>query len=152
MKKTNLFKIMLSVFFMLFSCVSFAQTASEDAMCKKLETFYKEYYRLAMSDEPNDYTDGLIKLIKKYCTKEFAERIEYDQLNGVGLDFIMDEHVDCSYISTLSISKSDKYYKVSFDADIPDVNCKKTKKKVILAVYLKDGLVDDVDELQGWEQ
>ena len=127
MKKTNLFKIMLSVFFMLFSCVSFAQTASEDAMCKKLETFYKEYYRLAMSDEPNDYTDGLIKLIKKYCTKEFAERIEYDQLNGVGLDFIM-------------------------DADIPDVNGKKTKKKVILAVYLKDGLVDDVDELQGWEQ
>lgn len=64
----------------------------------------------------------------------------------------MDEHVDCSYISTLSISKSDKYYKVSFDADIPDVNGKKTKKKVILAVYLKDGLVDDVDELQGWEQ
>ena len=120
-------------------------------MCKKLETFYKEYHRLMMSDEPDIYPNEIIKLTKKNCTKEFAECIENELLNRAGADFVAYEHIDNMYLSTLSISKADGYYKVSFDADIPDSSGNKKKKEVILAVYLKDGLIDDVKELQGWE-
>lgn len=153
MKKNYLFRTVLSVLLILFSCVSFAEEPStNDATCKKLETFYKEYHRLMMSDEPDIYPNEIIKLTKKNCTKEFAECIENELLNRAGADFVAYEHIDNMYLSTLSISKADGYYKVSFDADIPDSIGNKIKKiKVILAVYLKDGLIDDVDELQGWE-
>lgn len=150
MKRNYLFRTVLSVFFILISCVSFAQVTSDDPICKKLETFYKEYHRLMMSEEPDIYPNEIIKLTKKNCTKEFAECIENELLNRAGADFVAYEHIDNMYLSTLSISKANGYYKVSFDADIPDSSGNKKNKEVILAVYLKDGLVDDVKELQGW--
>ena len=77
MKKNYLFRTVLSVLLILFSCVSFAEEPStDDAMCKKLETFYKEYYRLMNSDDPKDYPNEIIKLTEQYCTKKFAENIK----------------------------------------------------------------------------
>ena len=152
MKKNYLFKTVLSVFFMLLSCISFAQVTSDDPMCKKLETFYKEYYRLMNSDDPKDYPNEIIKLTEQYCTKKFAENIKNEFLNKDGVDYLMIEHLDNVLFSTFSISKAEDYYKVSFDDYMTDSIGNKIKKiKVVLAVYLKDGLIDNVKELQGWE-
>lgn len=153
MKKNYLFRTVLSILFIMFSCVSFAKEPStNDAMCKKLETFYKEYYRLMNSDDPKDYPNEIIKLTEQYCTKKFAENIKNEFLNKDGVDYLMIEHLDNVLFSTFSISKAEGYYKVSFDDYMTDSIGNKIKKiKVILAVYLKDGLIDNVKELQGWE-
>ena len=153
MKKNYLFRTVLSVLLILFSCVSFAEEPStDDAMCKKLETFYKEYYRLMNSDDPKDYPNEIIKLTEQYCTKKFAENIKNEFLNKDGVDYLMIEHLDNVLFSTFSISKAEGYYKVSFDDYMTDSIGNKIKKiKVILAVYVENGLISKVRELQGWE-
>ena len=137
--------------------------ASADETVLKLKNFYEAYWQAF--EEMTDTTDfgnkveKALQLVRENCTPQFAAAMEDEVHNGVGWDFVTQDFVDCMDISTLSVSKADDHYVVSFYANATITTEIFDGKKVVsginvddgqgqyikLAVDVKDGLIDNVD-------
>lgn len=142
-------RLLLTIAVMLFTCASYAKGSSSDETSQRLKEFYGAYQKLIMSDNTVDYTDRAYTLIRKNCTPEFADAIIQEQREGVGSDFVTYDYVDTMIMSTLSISKADDHYEMVFDANWPKADDKSSEvKHVRLAIFLKEGLINDVKEIR----
>ena len=137
--------------------------APADETVLKLKNFYEAYWQAF--EEMTDTTDfgnkveKALQLVRENCTPQFAAAMEDEVHNGVGWDFVTQDLVDCMDISTLSVSKADDHYVVSFYANVTITTKIVDGKKVMsginvdggqgqyikLAVDVKDGLIDNVD-------
>ena len=144
MKKISLSRLLLTIAIMLFSCTSYAAGNSSDETIIKLKSFYDAYRTLIISMDSVDYTDRAYALIQKNCTPEFAAAAILEMREGAGFDFVTYDYVDTMIMPTLSISKVADHYEMNFDVNWPKADGNREIKHIRLAIYLKDGLIDDV--------